>query len=680
MSTTASINTLIYTRNDLLKMQEAAFVSAVKNINSRNRELLKNDFGSTLVRNCAWDAADTIVSRYLNTAEYYISVQQMYNRIVHFSYDDASDPLANNDSIRKMLYTTGIQDDVSDIAQKCQQSQVKLFVKESHISSSGKKSTRYIDNSIIERGKTAYRDSQSSKNRDEVTGKDGTRLEVDHVQAAATATYNSAYITSPEGIEALKNFYNSPDNFEMLEKVANGSKGDVRVYGEDSSKFNKEELSALINSCRAQLTNDGNDSKSNVRVYDAEGNHVLSNKGISDLRKEYRASLKEKYLKEGKSSEDADSLAIKEADREIASKYDDITYKVDAKTLADAVCERWENPGKESTKQELIEKGFLGKDGKVPKDVRDRLEAKLRRSMDAESIVILQILQNEDYRAVTHDALSKTKQSAKKILVGQIIYYVLPPLVFETQEIIRKKDLTIDTFFTKIKKAQKRVVSYVVSKLKDILKNTLGNMLHNFIRNIFDILIALVKETVKRFIKAIKQLVLALVNCVRILTSKTTSPAEKADAITKTLAAAFVGIGLEILFEYLEKQFGLPNWFMEPLQIIVTIIATNLIMLILQKADLFDVQYGLLVANIERVFDEEYESYVTQSEEIMKQDERVFEEQMSEIKAEIAEIRTSIENLDFYTASVADDLNRLNNIFDMGIDFNQEWAEYAKCV
>lgn len=122
MSTTASINTLIYTRNDLLKMQEAAFVSAVKNINSRNRELLKNDFGSALVRNCAWDAADTIVSRYLNTAEYYISVQQMYNRIVHFSYDDASDPLANNDSIRKMLYTAGIQDDVSDIAQKCQQS------------------------------------------------------------------------------------------------------------------------------------------------------------------------------------------------------------------------------------------------------------------------------------------------------------------------------------------------------------------------------------------------------------------------------------------------------------------------------------------------------------------------------------------------------------------------------
>ena len=105
-----------------------------------------------------------------------------------------------------------------------------------------------------------------------------------------------------------------------------------------------------------------------------------------------------------------------------------------------------------------------------------------------------------------------------------------------------------------------------------------------------------------------------------------------------------------------------------------------MIMLILQKADLFDVQYGLLVANIERVFDEEYENYVTQSEEIMKQDKRVFEEQMSEIKAEIAEIRASIENLDFYTASVADDLNRLNDIFDMGIDFNQEWAEYAKCV
>lgn len=638
MSTTASINTLIYTRNDLLKMQEAAFVSAVKNINSRNRELLKNDFGSTLVRNCAWDAADTIVSRYLNTAEYYISVQQMYNRIVHFTYDDASDPLANNDSIRKMLYTTGIQDDVSDIAQKCQQSQVKLFVKESHISSSGKKSTRYVDNSIIEQGKTAYRDSQSSENRDEVTGRDGTRLEVDHVQSAAAARYNSAYITSPAGIDALKRFYNSPDNFEMLEKVANGSKGDVRIY--------------------------------------AEGNRILNKEEVSALRKECRTQLEESYLKEGKSSEDANRLADKEADREITAKYD-ITYKVDAKTLADAVCERWENAGKESTKLALVEKGFLDENGKVPANIRKQLEANIRHSMNKESAVILQ---NADYRAVTRDALSKTKQSAKKILVGQIIYYVLPPLVFETQEIIRKKDLTLDNFFTKIKKAQRRIVAYVVSKLKDILKNTLGNMLHNFIRNIFDILIALVKETVKRFIKAIKQLVLALVNCVRILTSKTTSPAEKADAITKTLAAAFVGIGLEILFEYLEKQFGLPNWFMEPLQIIVTIIATNLIMLILQKADLFDVQYGLLVANIERVFDEEYENYVTQSEEIMKQDKRVFEEQMSEIKAEIAEIRASIENLDFYTASVVDDLNRLNDIFDMGIDFNQEWAEYAKCV
>lgn len=82
--------------------------------------------------------------------------------------------------------------------------------------------------------------------RDELTGKSQEHLdhplEVDHVQAAATATYNSKYLR--KGAEdALKQFYNSPDNFQLLSKSANASKGDVRVYSDGNKVISEKRWS-----------------------------------------------------------------------------------------------------------------------------------------------------------------------------------------------------------------------------------------------------------------------------------------------------------------------------------------------------------------------------------------------------------------------------------------------------
>lgn len=491
-------------------------------------------------------------------------------------------------------------------------------------------------------GKAEYRASQQKKNgvlRDELTGIPETdlpfKLEVDHVQAAATATYNSRYITSPEGIKALKEFFNSEVNFQMLGKSANASKGDVRVF--------------------------------------SNGKKTLSETKFLEEKSKLIEKYKAKYKDRGFSLDEAKAQAKAEVEKEFAA-YTDITYKATAEELADAVCDRWIHSG-EKAKENLTKQGVLSEDGaSVLPQVRHLLVKHLRKSMNCESLVN----KKYGYENIAKDAGTKTVYSMPKIIAGQVIYYVLPPLIFETQNILRvKQGITVNQFLAELKKSGKRVVNYVSRKLKDILGNIAENTLHKFVKNFFDIIIATVKETVKRLMRVVKQLVLSLVNCVKILTDSKSTPAEKADAVTKTLSVSITTVVLEILFEYLEKQFNLPDILMEPLQVIVTILATNLIMLILQEADLFDVKYGLLTANIDQIFEEEHGNYVCQSDWLLNEGAEDMAQQMESIKGQIVQIKESIGEIDLYNDDVSVELEKLNKIYDMGIDFQQEWTDFC---
>lgn len=476
---------------------------------------------------------------------------------------------------------------------------------------------------------------------DEVTGKrqddlDHT-LEVDHVQAAANACFNSMYIISPEAIAKLKEFYNSDENFQMLNKIANESKGDVKVF--------------------------------------SNGKTTISGTKLVQEKKELQKKLKAENMAAGMNAKDAERSAKEKADNLIKEKWKDITHRATAKQQADAACDRWENVGKEKTREALKAAGILDENGKVKESVRDKLEENITKSMNAESKCILQ---NADMREVAKSASEKTKESVKKIIVGQVIYYVLPPLVFETKHLTKKKGMTLDRFFSETKKAGKRIIRYVKSKLGEILKNTAHNTIHNFLRNFLDIILSLVKEMVKKALRAIKQVVTSLVSCVRIIASKDSTPAEKADAVTKTLSVTITSVYLEILFEWLEDSFPISDILLEPLQIIVTILVTNLIMLVLEKADLFDVHYGLLVANIDRIFEEEeYNSYKESSQlllqnlgyERMEKDVKMLGEQINEITNELLQ-------LDMYQDSAYGSLNEINDTFDMQIDFDSEWAYF----
>ena len=633
-----TISELFDMRNALAMEQYELYISTITNINMRYRDLLTNDFGTTLVKNCAWDAADIIIDRFFNTRDFYVSPQQMYERICSFSYENDIDPLKDNAGIRKMLRENlNTSEVLYDIEKTCREAQKTLFPKENYTDKNGKTSKRYVDYQMINDGKAKYRNE--SDMRDELTGKPQEQLdhalEVDHVQATATATYNSRYLQRGAE-ETLKQFYNSSDNFQLLNKSANGSKGDVRVF--------------------------------------SDGHTVISEKTLVKERHELTDKLRREIQREkGTSQSEARKEARKQAEKIINDKYHDITYKATAEQQAQAICDQWENSA--SAKENLVKNGILDENGKVKPEVRERLEKNLRKSMNAESKVILK---NTDYKKVAEDAGKYTKSAVRKIIIGQVVYYVLPPLVFETRSLSSRKKMTLDIFLREIKKSGRRIVHYVVSKLGDIFKGIAGNTFNKFLKTFFDIIIETVKETVKRILKIIKQLVLSLVNCIRIITNKNATPAQKADSVSKLMSVTVSTVVLEILFEWMENQFGLPNILMEPLQIIVTILVTNLIMLILQKADLFDVQYGLLVSNIQTIFEQENQIYLEESNRLKQQGEREAEEYMGKLHEQIANIESSLTDFDPFEDDACIELSKLNEIYQMGIDFKKEWIDFCQ--
>ena len=171
---------------------------------------------------------------------------------------------------------------------------------------------------------------------------------------------------------------------------------------------------------------------------------------------------------------------------------------------------------------------------------------------------------------------------------------------------------------------------------------------------------------------------MSLVSCVKIIFSKNATPSQKADAVTKTMSVTISSVVLEVLFEWLEIEFELPDTLMEPLQIIVTILVSNLIMLILQKADLFDVRYGFLVSNIHAIFEQENQAYLEESNRLKQQGEREAEAYMDELHEQISDIENNLADFDPFEDDACMELDKLNEIYQMGIDFKKEWIDFCQ--
>lgn len=621
-----NIENLINTRNALALRQRELFIDTIERINMRNKELLKNDLGATLAKNISRDLAGELVRRYFDLGDFYITVDQLTERFIHFSYDNDEDFLMSNEDVRKSIYNAIDSLDsqsMKEIISDCQSFQSQLFTGDrssDKFDINGKKNYRNsrVENIHEENGKLfgILRDELSGREVETATKPQNKKdwysrdLQADHKMPREAITYNTRYIKSKEGIlDKYRAFYNSDANMQMMLASANASKSDVRVCN----------VNGQIKYMTPRLGNKPNP--------------------------EYDPAT-------------------------------DITMSATPEQLVEAAVYKWENAG-ESAAEAMKKGGYLDENGKVKKEVKEAYKKQIE-EMRVSKDQQLGNLEDFNYLNIGIDAGKKAKKAVRKIIAGQLIYYIMPPVLFETQQILRKKNMTLEKFFTELKKSEKRIVAYTRNKLSDIIINIAGNSVHKFVKVFFDIVIEMAKATVKRMLKIVKDVALSLVNCCKTIANPKTSVAQKADSVTKIMFTTVNAVVIQIIFEYLEKQFKLPDVIMEPLQAIVTIIVTNTIMLVLNKMDLFNVQYGLLTANIDKLFAKENERFIEESTILLEEGHQISDQELQILERDITDMIESIQILDIRNNDALESLDGVNKLFSMGIDFGDEWRYFLK--
>ena len=589
-----NLKNLFDERKRLSKELDKTYIEMIESINNRVKELdnmekvLQEDF----LKVCAMDVAGETVRVFFDTGDYNITADQLYNRIVNFSYDDKNDPLSNTIEVtKKNIYNLGNSKESQENLKKEIGEPEKLFSKRIVIGENGKEQKEYEDKDIIQKGKKKYR-----KDFDEIGN--AAENDVDHIQALAGAKVHTKYLKEG-GKEVIKEFYNSEDNFQMLGRTANQCKGDAKVFLKDK---------------------DGN------YVKDKNGNKI------------------------------------------------DITYKATHEQMAEAVVEKLEggknrNP---KTTQKLKDDGILDENGKVKPDVKRKIKEGIKKSQDKESEVIYK---NIDKVKVTKDAGKETARQAGKIIAGQLIYYLVPPIIYEIKENIKNKN-NGDDILENLKNSAGKIIEYVSSKTDKILSNIFSNGVKKFLKNFFDIIIQIVKGAFKKILNLAKQLVITVVDAVKILFDNSKSFLEKMDAILQLVAGLFVNIAIGILGEYIQKQFMIPEMFWFPLEMIVRIILSNFIILSLKKLDLFGVNRKLKIEKVKIIFEEERKKADLELQEKLENinynNQQIFEELNLELKG----IQKNIQENNMFNVSIKDDVKRMFQIFGKELKIDNSLANF----
>lgn len=578
-----TIRDIIEERRNLHKYHDKIYEDMIEGINSRLLETknLKEDISKQFLEACAMDISGEVIRNFFDMSDYNLTVDQLIRRILDFKYENEFDPLASQLDLRKKIYNmSNSKDTINKINKELEDSKIKLFEKENK---------KYVDSAIIQKGKKDYKNQkiEEEKLQDETGKASVEKLQVDHKLPLATIHISTKFLKN-SGIEKLKEFYNSPDNFAMLGSTANQCKGDAKVLNE---------------------------------------------------------------------------------------KGEDITSKATPEQMTEAIIKKLEgNPKtrKDSTNEKLKNDGILDEDGKVYPHIKRKIYEQTKAAQNKESI---EMLKQTDPLKVVKESGKYTRQNIHKVLIGQALYYLTPPLIYEIRINLNKNN-KIESILENLEKSSDRIINYIISKKTEIMLSVGEKSLKKFLKNIFDILISMIRATIKKIMKIIKQVVLISVDAIKIMLDKNRSEAEKMDAILQLVSGLVISVVCEILFEYIEKQFGIPEMFLMPLQMLTTIVCSNFIMITLQEADLFSVRYGYKLQNIQKIFKEEQENYDNQFEKILNHIDYSNTYEIDKIKNELSNLKQEISNIDVFNISLKKELDDIIKIFNMDVDFNNEWKKF----
>ena len=263
-------------------------------------------------------------------------------------------------------------------------------------------------------------------------------------------------------------------------------------------------------------------------------------------------------------------------------------------------------------------------------------------------------LQEETTRAQNiESAKMMTKNIGLKGL-GDIIILLLKPIWFEIKDMFKNGILygfdtndKIEAFLLRLKRVTKFINDNILNTLGDTLEDVLGN----FIPMLISSLAKIVPEMFNKITQVISDGFMAIKEAFKIMMKPDSevSQAQKADAITKIIASAVVPILIfsfeETVLTSLKFLDKTPLEFLKDVaMIILSGLATTLVVWLLDQIDLFSVKGEKRLARVKEIFELRIETIKKNTDIFEKTSIEILAKQKLQFKNIIANMNVAIDN------------------------------------
>ena len=212
-------------------------------------------------------------------------------------------------------------------------------------------------------------------------------------------------------------------------------------------------------------------------------------------------------------------------------------------------------------------------------------------------------------KELTKEAYGQAKDELKQKGIGELIILIIKPIFFELSDTFKNgvlHGLDTDSKLEAIGLRFQRAYRYVLGNIHHIGFDVIKDALKNFIKYLINAIINMFVGMLKKALKIITEGFSAIIQSVKILMSDST-PAQKADAITKLLATTvvtYVSFAFEeAIAPYVEMIPVIGEYLKDAAGILVSGIGSTVVVWLLDQADIFSTKAELRTKRVKEVFE-----------------------------------------------------------------------------
>ncbi|MCF2474815.1 hypothetical protein [Citrobacter braakii] len=218
-------------------------------------------------------------------------------------------------------------------------------------------------------------------------------------------------------------------------------------------------------------------------------------------------------------------------------------------------------------------------------------------------------------RSVQKVVVKDAGQAAGHQSIGDLVLFVIKPLYYELRTSLSDgldTGVGVSGYTEALKLRLSRMKTYVLTNASTLLKDLAEGFVKNFLSMLLEGIVNCFVGVFKNLMRMVKEGFKVLMQSVTILSDKSSSQAQKGDAILKLVAGSlsiFASLGLETWL----NSLGLPGPLPILLSSVLTAVITALLMYALDKLDLFGTNHDLKMKRI----DESLTTEITETEHSM---------------------------------------------------------------